>query len=84
MIKPVNNEKITLEKCPYCGGDTYYEKTYLKGAVINKYKFVTYEPVEYEGKYDGLFELYGADYIYCDKCNKRLCRKEDFNGPKNK
>ena len=72
-------EKIKLEKCPYCGGDKYYVKTYMKGMVPMVYDFKNNKLCDSENKYDNLFELYRCNYIYCLNCNKRLNKIEDLD-----
>lgn len=80
IIRPAEGEKVKLEHCPFCQGTEYYTKVFMKGPVkyIRKFSNDSEDGVDNSDMYDLLNEVYSCGYIYCNNCNRRICRIEDY------
>lgn len=59
-----------LECCPFCKGETYYEKQYAKGPVSYYYNFDGSEADNSEMHIDITYDYTGR--VYCADCDKVL------------
>lgn len=63
-----------LDKCPFCGCDTFYVRYHAEGAL--KYRIrPDGSETENDNMYDTLL-LTGGKRVYCDGCDKYLGNKE--------
>lgn len=80
MLKRGEDEALLrLEKCPFCEGDTYYIKSYVKGVVPYLKSFKNNKSVDNSSMYDSLITTYNCDYVYCNSCNRRICKIQDLD-----
>lgn len=70
-----------INKCPYCGSDYYYIKSIQRGVVETFKSFKNNREIKKLNidKYKCLVPVYISDYIYCGKCNKRICKIDEYN-----
>lgn len=60
-----------LKKCPFCGSDVFYSKTYVRGNLLYKYRFDG-EEADNSELYDCLNNIRDTGKCYCFKCNEYL------------
>ena len=64
-----------LEKCPFCGHDEFYTKTYWYGTIHYNERFDGKEADNCE-MYDSLNYKNNTGRAYCRKCNRYIGSKE--------
>lgn len=78
MLKAEEGQKLVLNECPFCGGNEYVVKRYVKGMIPEVHSFKDNTITE-NNKLDKLKTLYISENIYCNSCKRRICSLNDID-----